>query len=304
MKNRLLSDRSKIILDSKTTFFNEDDWLSNIEKEGVYSNSANIHIEYFETEKFFLLCTSKGGSSFINGFLKRNNLEVKHNQELNKIIRGHNNFFNIKNKYKEEEVDKQIIEYFKLLNGKSKKDLIIVTRNPLVKWMSGVIQDLNSLVDKAPMLMKLVKYEKSDDKLKNQLNLYRSLLPYFLTERFETEGKIALGHSQLYNEYFFQLLLIHSNIDKNKLHIVDIDNPNHDLSDVIEKYYPYTKEEKNISYWTHREKHLHLFKNLNHFLIEQGIEKNVTAAIKNEILNDYKWYILLLETFKDNLWKK
>jgi hypothetical protein len=298
-----IENRKDIITEFKNRIFKNDVFLSNIQIEKNYTKPNMVYIEYWETEKFILLCTAKAGSSIISHIMDENKLNIIPMKTLTtKITEYYNDFFNIETEYIENEIDKDCLEYYKALNGKSKKDIILVTRNPIYKWMSGVVEDLNQSLNKTPFIKNLVQYEKSDDAWVNQLNLYKELLPYHIQNMWEDSSSIARQHSQLYNENFFYFLTVNNKIDLKKLHIIDIDNENHNLIEIIKAYYPEIKWGNKFS--THRLNHEFLFKNLHSYLSEKNISEPIINLIKKEISNDYKWYKILLKIYKNNLWVK
>ena len=269
--------------------------------------TGGVSVEFFETSKFILLCTQKGGSSYINNALAENDLFVHNPNEARPIFDKFNNFIDsLHLDYENMDIPEVALEYSKILQGKSKKDLIIVTRNPILKWMSGVIQDLDILLLDAPVLRKVINYELDYiDYEQSTLNLQKELLIDFLIERFESEGTTACAHSQLYNDMFYQLLSVNSTIDKNKLYLVDIDNPNHNLADVLKRYHPEIQETENHKfYWTHRHKHDYLFSDFKDRINERHLEIPLIESIIKDITYDYQWYLILLANYKDNLWKK
>jgi len=270
-------------------------------------SSGGVSVEFFETSKFILLCTQKGGSSYINNTLTENNLFVHNPHETKPIFDKFNNFIDsLHVDYANMDIPEVALEYSKILQGKSKKDLIIVTRNPILKWMSGVVQDLDILLHDAPVLRKLINYEVDYiDYEQSTLNLQKELLIDFLIERFESKGTTACNHSKLYNVLFYQLLSVNSNIDKNKLYLVDIDNPNHNLADVLKRYHPEIQEtEKHKLYWTHRHKHDYLFSDFKDRIDERQLKIPLIESIIKDITYDYQWYLILLANYKDNLWKR
>ena len=297
--------RETLMKEASDVFNRRNNFLKRI-TENPFS-SHGVSVEFFETSKFILLCTQKGGSSYINTALSENNLFVHNPEQAKEIFHKFNNFIDLLHvDYANMDIPEVALEYSKILQGKSKKDLIIVTRNPILKWMSGVVQDLDGLVHSAPVLRKLINYEVDYiDYEQSTLNLQKELLIDFLIERFESEGTTAYAHSKLYNVLFYQLLSVNSNIDKNKLYLVDIDNPNHNLADVLKRYHPeIQKTEKHKSYWTHRHKHDYLFSDFQDRINERQLEIPLIESIIKDITFDYQWYLILLANYKDNLWKK
>lgn len=266
-------------------------------------SQGGLSFEFFETSKFILLCTQKGGSTFINNILEENNLFVHNPNDVRQEFQDNNNFIDLFDKNYKVKTD-GVREFIKILSGTSKKDLIIVTRNPIIKWMSGVIQDLDFIVLDNLFLKKIVHYKKSDNSEEDTLNLQKSIMIDFLLDRLERHGTTAIEHSTLYNELFYQLLIINDNIDLNKLVIVDIDNPDHNLAVILKRYYPEIKESKNFNYfWTHREKHQYIFGDLQEKIEERGLEILLNSITKH-ITDDYRWYLILLDKYKNNLWKE
>lgn len=295
------ANRKSIIVDANKRFKESNNFLRHLSLNPF--SSGGVSIEFFETSKFIILCTQKGGSSFINNILKENDLFIHNPDDVREEFWDNNNFIDLFDKNYKVKTD-GVSEFIKIISGTSKKDLIIVTRNPIIKWMSGVVQDLDGVLHDAPFLSKIVNYEKTDDTEENVLNLQKTIMIDFLLDRLEREGTTAIAHSYLYNELFYQLLIINDKIDTNKLYIVDIDNPDHNLADVLKKYYPEIKDSFSFNnYWTHREKHHFLFNDLHDRLQDQNLEILINSITKH-VTDDYRWYLILLEKYKDNLWKK
>ena len=295
------TNRKSIIIDTNKKFKQSNNFLRHLSNNPFAT--GGVSMEFFETSKFIILCTQKGGSSFINNILKENDLFIHNPDEARDDFQKNNNFIDLFEKNYKVKTD-AVTEFIKIISGTSKKDLIIVTRNPIIKWMSGVVQDLDGILQDAPFLSKTVHYEKVDDDEQNVLNLQKTIMIDFLHDRLEREGTTAMAHSALYNELFYQLLIINDKIDTNKLFIVDIDNPDHNLADVLKKYYPEIKDSDSFNnYWTHREKHHFLFNDLHDRLQDKNLEIVINSITKH-VTDDYRWYLILLEKYKDNLWKK
>lgn len=308
-KDYNINQREKLILDTFPDNFKDDSFISKINNgDEQYNNNIFRGVDVWETTKFFILITSKGGSTITRKIILDNNLSLPNTDNLKnyKALRKYKNFQSIENEYKDTEIDIEFIEYFKALKGKSKKDIIIVTRNPIIKWMSGVIQEMEIIIANSPIVKNILKINQHeyDSEFEYNLNLLRNLLPSYLDETWERASTFVDGHAFLYNEYFFQLLTINKGINFNKLYIVDIDNPNHNLYDVIKNYYPEIKEIDNTQhFWTHRDKHEYVFNNLEMYLEEKKFSKPLIKLLKKEISYDYKWYKILLKTYENNLWK-
>lgn len=300
-----IDEREDIILNTSPENFkdNKHSFISNIHNdERNYNNVMFFGPDVWETSKFFIIVTSKGGSTVTESIVLDNNLSLK---KMNPdLMQSYKYFTNIENKYSEVDMDNEFIEYFKALNGKSKKDIILVTRNPIIKWMSGIIMDMELIIHNSPIIKKLLDVPHDDDKNVYNLNILRSFLPKYLNELWETRSSFLDRHSHLYNEHFFQFLTLNKGINLNKLHIVDIDNSNHDIVEVIRTYYPDIKETNSTKhFWTKRDKHEHIFFHLENYLQKNNFNEPIIKRLEKEISNDYKWYRILLKTYENNLWK-
>lgn len=241
-----------------------------------------------ETEKYFIFFTPKGGGSFINKFHDAHNLKInidKENDYLNSIKSAFYPFNNINSNIQENELDL-------LLNGKSKKDLIIVTRNPIYKFLSGIYQDL--IKDRATETNSDITQEISDTEL-------QELVYNELNNRFLERGDICTGHSMLFNKWFYLLLTLNK-IDTSKLFIVDIDNSKSSLSELFLNYYPELEKSNSLkTFWTHRNKHKSVIESLM-----SGISKNnnngLMVFMRNEISLDFYFYNLIQEVYKNNMY--
>ena len=300
-----IDEREELILNTSPENFkgSKHSFVSYVPKdERNYNNMIIFGPDVWETSKFFIIVTSKGGSTITKSVLLDNNLSLK--KLDSDLLQSYKYFVNIE-KHNEVDIDNEFVEYFKALNGKSKKDIIIVTRNPIIKWMSGVIMDMELIIHNNPIIKQFIKVKPTDDKNEYHLNLLRGLLPTYLTELWEKRSSFLDGHSHLYNEHFFQFLTLNKGIDLNKLHIIDIDNPNHDIVDVVRSYYPEIKEtESTKHFWTKRDKHEPIFWNLEYYLQQNKLSLPIINRLVNEISNDYKWYKILLKTYENNLWVK
>lgn len=262
--------------------------------------------QIYETDKFVIVFTAKGGSSLINRVLKENSLFM--HSVSDEVMRKYDNFINITTK-RENISETELLEFVKCLDGKSEKDLIVVTRNPICKFMSGVIQDLEFSIGQSPIIETLIKEIEKEYFLNadyNKLNIISKLLYYHFLTTINKTGYPISGHATLFNETFFQLLITNPKINRNKLKIVDIDDSNHNLLDVMGSYYPDAKESDkhnfNKTYWTHRRKWEYVYRNL-----KGNLEKNnaewISILIETQISRDYNFYRMLLEEYKESYWK-
>ena len=283
-------------------------------KDGVFEsehpqmNTPQIEI----TDKYAIIFTEKGGSSAIIGILdqyKLSNLKVSNNDNHPRLIATL--MFNT-SELEEFELSSEQKEIKDILDGNSKKDLIIVTRNPIYKWLSGVYQDVLFEVERSSILLNQVldknksfkPYNFSENNKKKLLakeslsQFVYSLLKY----RQRIGIPIASDHSRLYNETFFSMLL-NLKIDKSKLKIIDLDDPGSDLMDCLSKYNPEILETCNTeSYWTQRPHHTEIISSINTECKKRNDEE-LLSKIKDELLKDFYYYTLIRKHYKDYIYK-
>lgn len=287
-----------------------DDWL-NTQTSRYTNRKYNQQFTVLETEKFFIIVTSKGGSSITQNLLETNDLILNDFYDRKSLshtfYKDYECFINPSTTYPKESPE-SIKEMVNLIDGKSKKDLILVTRNPIHKWMSGTIQDIQSSIADSSWVSELfdIPYNskiKTQEDQDNENKLISKILIYRLKSLFKNKASTLDGHSMLYNEIFYQFLTLNDKIDNSKLKIVDIDNPNHDLVQVISEYFPSIKiDESATSYWTHRMNWNDIYGDLSNTLLKQDDEW-LYNLITSEINNDYHYYRLILSKFKNNLYK-
>lgn len=277
-------------LESKFEFLNDD---------SIYYKVPGI--QYLETPKFVILFTSKGGSTIVNNLCKENDLATSVYNGLE--------FGTIRPSKKDVTED-----LWDIIQGKSKKDLIIITRNPIYKWLSGILQelfiDVNQTKLGASYLLEefknmnigdfaMEKHESSVIKkeIMNQENVSK-LMYRFLKGSFIQMNTLTFGHSELYNSIFYRFLKENTNIDLTKLKIFDIDLIENDMSKLFATYYPDIKETSNSKgFWTHREKWELFFKDTLQEIIEN--DDKLWAIIENGIKNDFYYYKLLKSEYAE-----
>lgn len=278
-----------------------------------FSLECNIP-QYNETEKFCILFSSKGGSTIINSILTDNKIGfLDRNNQFDSSCKD---YFNFTKGNTNRNISTEFDEFIKLVNGKSKKDLIIVTRNPIYKFLSGIFQDISLDLSKSHILYYMMesKYPiKNTEKIENEnkfnhLQDIENLHPNAIGELSWIHAKnlfykyqsISRGHSAPYNELFFNFLYLHKSIDKSKIKIVDLDNPEYSIVDVIKKYFPEIKETDRLNnFWSHRSKHELVLKGIEtHSKIELDGETIRKWLIK-EVQRDYNYYKLLKESYTE-----
>lgn len=261
---------------------------------------------YNETEKYGIIYTSKGGSSYINNTLKKYNLFEHEN--ANEFADGFNKVF-LSTLYPtpletEEEVPEKYSEFMSIVNGKSHKDLIIVTRNPMYKWLSGIYQEIEMEYQSSNILYGILQNDydvvidgKFPNKLSNEI-LEKIVYKYLLGVMYRN-GKIANAHAALYNQTFF-LFLLNNKIDKSKLKILDIDDPECNMNKFFSSYNPEIIPDDENFLWTHRPRHEHILKGI---LNNESSSIKIKQMIRNEVGTDFYYYSLLKEKFKKNFVK-
>jgi hypothetical protein len=299
-----IENRKKIINDNNNELLIKDFFLNdNLDDKNIYE-FKNSHIQYNETDKFGILFSHKGGSTAIYSILEHNNLNYfKRDEFFNKEIKYH---FNI-NKNRTENLDFKLDEFNKIVNGKSKKDLIIVTRNPIYKFLSGMYQDLSIEFLKSDLLYSFLKEKYKDENLPIHDSKDIDSLPeriigemayLHVKNLFYKEENIRYGHSSLYNELFFNFLYVNKSINKSKIKIIDIDNPNYNLFEVFKKYYPEIEQSnRSKHFWTHRDKHRIILEGVSKHIKED--ELHIKQFIRETVNQDYYYYKLLLQNYTE-----
>ena len=273
-------------------------------------------MEYKETEKFGIIVTGKGGSTITNHIIKENDLSSYDTDKQNTIhsfFTSCGNFLN-PDDYSEIKFIPPLEEFKKILEGKSKKDLIIVTRNPVKKWMSGLIQELtdemHSSITLASFISEKYNFVLDDiqalfdsDKIEEDVKktILSDLAFRYVHGSAIKNGTTLINHMYLYNEIFY-LFLENNNIDLSKLKILDIDSDSGDIVELFKLYYPELNSNINIDgFWTHRFKWDLVLGELHSFLLEN--DRTTFELMKNEVQRDLYYYNLLLKKYEKNLIK-
>jgi hypothetical protein len=279
--------------------------------------SANP-FEYKETEKFGIIVFGKGGSTVTNNTLEYNKLstfDLGEGGRNQKII----NFFQDNQCFIDEPCEElkfpEELEGFKsILNGTSKKDLLIVIRNPIKKWLSGLIQELGKELESSMIASSFlseanrININSLDDIYKSEhiseeekSTIYAELSHKFLKMAIFRHGTSQIDHMKLYNESLF-LFLNNNKLDLSKIRIIDLDSENSDLVEVFKKYYPDLKTNDNIdNFWSHR-KLWDIFSNKLSYTLKNN-DNGIYQIIKNEIERELYYYELILKKYKDNIYK-
>ena len=283
----------------------------------IYSKSSggcdakylNPYLEipfHIETEKFVMLFTPKAGSSIIQKTFCQtdysifgkdfdwNGTEVRN--ELTNILM----FSDEKFKY-----DK-LSEFKLILDGNSKKDLIIVTRSPIYKFLSGLMMEINYELSASTILSYKVfgKFnghnEISDNFESLGKGVISELISDFFGNRFMNERVPSSNHLTLYNETYSHILSNY-NVDLSKVKIFDIDNHSSDLGALFGSYYPELENHESLKqFWTQRNLHDVLLESLR-VMKEDSIGSMIWERIQSDIYSDYFYYQLFYRKFSKNI---
>lgn len=273
-------------------------------------------LQFSKTSKFILVYSSKGGSSFSQNIMSKNNLEEDYfSWSLDmKPNRGPDDF----TIYKGEIPD----WLYDVLNGVSTHELIFLQRNPLQKYMSGTYQDIIGEVRNDGLLSSFLKdkYPKFNqslylDTVGKTLNTKTSIddMPDWVKEvstdltlkyisgNFSCYGKVHRAHSLLTNNIIYDFLTFFDKIDKNKIKIFDIDLVENDIFQLFKMYYPELKEITNSHlylFWTHRYRWELFFRDV---LIKINGGKVESIALQDNLRDDYYYYFKIKKTFKKQI---
>lgn len=182
---------------------------------------------YKQTSKFGILYSNKCGSSFIRDYIDKNNLNETTREMYSEVfIHGFQQLLNMEN-------PKNFLDFTNILRGKSEKDLIIVTRFPTQKWLSGIW----------PQIAHLVKESANDDVWSHGNSKTEEIIYKELKHLANVINSLSVGHSTMYNEAYYNLLTLHPDIDRKKLRIINIDTLDGDLKDLFSEYYDFDTSE-------------------------------------------------------------
>jgi hypothetical protein len=299
------SNRNKIIQDNNylDLIYNYFDNSLFIQSDSLNPNKSFLFIPipiYRETEKYSILFANKQLSTFINTYMAENNLsEVHDNDDWSRV------FFKSINGNINEYQGERYNEFKNILNGKSEKDLIIVIRNPIYKFISGVIEDVFDQIRKSSTLQSYIIEKSNNISLKDLFNknniddnIFKELIINHLNFVVDSELTISNGHSRFFNNTFFNFLSVNNRINTSKIKIIDMDNPNINITNFITSYYPDTN--KNHDFWTNRAFYKIVFDVLGDV---KNNNKKIFDVIIKDIDNDYYYYSIIKKLYKNNLVK-
>jgi len=179
---------------------------------------------YKQTSKFGILYSNKCGSSLIRNYIDTNNLNETTREIYQEVfVYGYQQLLHM-------EGSDDFLDFTNMLRGKSDKDLIIVTRFPTQKWLSGMWTQL----------VHLIKKDSNKDIWDGMVENTEEILYKELKHLANAINSLSVGHSTMYNEAYYNLLTLHPNIDRKKLRIINIDTLEGDLKALISEYYDFS----------------------------------------------------------------
>ena len=207
--------------------------------------------QYLESKKFGIMFSAKGGSGWIGDAFRENNLSIQPKgkpfsmvwQQLISPWGGEDKHGDLNN----------------ILNGSSEKDFILVTRNPLYKFVSGLWEEIHttyqlSNIFRGSVLVEGKSFHTEKGGLLGQsMEFIQDIMTKWILGTIDLQGDVSHAHAALYNESYYNLLTLH-NINRKNLKIVNIDSVDGDLENVFNEYYTNLKIKKD-GYGTHRNKH-------------------------------------------------
>ena len=301
-------NRSSII---KTTDNESISYLKRIFNKLPLSDNNEIVYDYLyhqtplynETDKFGIFYSLKSGSRLIQTTLQIQNRSLFTNNNFRQDLRTprYDELRHLLSINKSDSYQYKILNELKLiLDGNSQKDLIILIRNPLKKFISGLIIDIQNDFAGSKIIRKKYNfinhdsiYSFSDEILYEIINMYIS--------RYTSEDSIIdFGHSALYNETYYHILS-NFNLDLSKVKIVDLDNVNSNISELLCMYYPELISDETInSFWTQRKFHAKFINVLNQVMAHKS-NIGIFERIQREIYSDYFYYALIYKKFNKNI---
>ena len=257
---------------------------------------------YNETDKFGIFYSLKGGSTLIYNALTKNKYSILgEDTHFDYNTKKFNEIQSLLSFKPAEQLNLDVAGELKLmLNGKSKKDLILVIRNPTKKFISGLIMDIIHKIFNSPLKHKFGLIDHGSVYSIPDIE-WDSIIENYLLNVIDDYGKIDFNHAKLYNESYIHILTNY-NIDLSKLKIVDLDNPSSDISELLCRYYPELTNNPDLTtFWTQRNFHNKfmnamysiLSKKNNHFLLER---------IRKEVYSDYFYYQVIYQKFNKNIY--
>ena len=295
------------------------DELISDKKTNKLLNDYHKGVFYAETPKIGILYYNKVGSSFIstmfinNESLKVNGIKIYSNQanqvgERNvRLINDNQWVWATTHKKDRGILTESLGDFEKIINGTSEKDLIIVTRNPKLKLLSGLMQDIkpHGTIFQHPGLFLrgyLSKYHPSaagiptfSELKKFHPNVWEEVFEYYLLGWFKAFNNIKTSdgaHGKLgFNETYYKFLELNP-INLDKLTIIDIDSIDGNLETVFKKYHKNLKFPESVH--SNKGRYSDVIYLINKLSKKY---KGLLQDIEWEISRDYFYYNLIKEKY-------
>lgn len=268
--------------------------------ETGYNNKTSAAFptpQYQESEKFGIMFSAKGGSSWIIDAFRENNLSIQPKgkpfsmvwPELISPWGGENKHGDLTN----------------ILNGSSEKDFILVTRNPLYKFVSGLWEEISMSYGQDNIFRGSVLVEgrsfhnKRGGLLDESMEFIQDIMTRWILGTIDLHGNVSCAHASLYNESYYNLLTLH-NINRKNLKIVNIDSVDGDLENVFNEYHTNLKIRKS-GFSTHRDKHEKLLTCLSKLCDENP---KIHKFISRTIHRDLYYLNRIKKEFENQFYKK
>ena len=292
-----------------------DEWIFS-KKTSELLNDYHKGIFYAETPNLGILYYNKVGSSFMSTMFEHNQslrvdgIEICSNKVGEHNVRSiHKNQWVWATTHKKDRgiLTESLGDFEKITNGTSEKDLIIVTRNPKLKLLSGLIQDINphgiifqhidlflkGYINKHyPSVLGIKTYEE----LKNIYpKIWEDIFEQYLIGWFSEFSRIRTSESSHgkvgFNETYYKFLELNP-INLDKLTIVDIDSIDGNLETVFKKYH------KNLKFPQSVHSNKGVYSDMVYLINKVSKKyKYLVKDIEWEISRDYFYYNLIKEKY-------
>lgn len=292
-----------------------DEWIFS-KKTSELLNDYHKGIFYAETPNLGILYYNKVGSSFMSTMFEHNQslridgIEICSNKAGEYKVRSiHENQWVWATTHKKDRgiLTESLGDFEKITNGTSEKDLIIVTRNPKLKLLSGMIQDIDIhgdiqfphkfffkgyITKHYPSVLGIKTYEELK---KIHPKIWEDIFEQYLIGWFSEFSRIKTSdgaHGKLgFNETYYKFLELNP-INLDKLTIIDIDSIDGNLETVFKKYH------KNLKFPQSVHSNKAGYSDMVYLINKVSKKyKHLVKDIEWEISRDYFYYNLIKEKY-------
>ena len=281
-----------MIINSKFEYLNDDgDAFMTKDEEISATNdimdhlfpdlSRNIYlfqINMIETDKLIILFDLKSGSTFLGNTF----LENDYSHSLVQI-----DLLHPENKSTSESLNS-------IFTGNSSKELLIIHRNPIFKWLSGTFQDVVHSIEDNVFALNFIcdKYNLSRHITQlNQLPVHviGELMYEYLLSILSKNMLPVQGHSRDINLSMYTIL-DNPMLDKSKIHSFDLDDTTINLEKFLHQYHPELIDlDKPATPWSHRKKWAGIYGYLIN-IIQNDNNYKLFATINEILAKDFIFY--------------